>query len=489
MLFFSDEIAAKVIHWACGLGIAAAFLGLGLRARRPLIGWVACVVFLSTPLAVYNMIVAGTDVGSAYFTLLTIYAMALYVGSLENSAGVRRLVLAAILCGLSMGVKYTNWSLLPLSALVLFIMKKPKRDIRLFAIVAACVLLPWPIKNILLYGNPLFPFPHAWKLLSADAGGRDWIATLASAPLGVEALLHPWFITLFDTTHSGHLGPIFLIALPAFLFIRPASAEARLWLYCLCGLWLAWWLTSTMPRLFLPGVCLLSVFVGAVVETAQKRRRDALLAVLTVVALNGFSAASRAIAKTGVDDYLVDGMSKEDFLRASRPLWPNSYYNAAEWINRNALPTGRVLVLNGGRGYYLERPFLTSSRLDEDLLAQWLKKSRTTEDLRQEFEREGVTYLLINMAWLWGQGVPDPGVQPAQIEILGDFFDRYTRLRYNDLETAPGATRWTEVYEIVPQAAPPQTVLKPLLRWYKTGGLQGLGASGRSVLEYDSRAR
>jgi hypothetical protein len=182
-------------------------------------------------------------------------------------------------------------------------------------------------------------------------------------------------------------------------------------------------------------------------------------------------------------------MSKEDFLRPSRPLWPNSYYNAAEWINRNAPETARVLVLNGGRGYYLQRPFLTSSRLDEDILAHWLKRSGTSDELFREFERAGVTHLLINMAWLWGQASPDPAVTPAKIDVLDDFFSRHAVLRYNDLETSLGATRWTEVYEIVPGTGRPEPVIKPLLRWYRTGGLAGLGENGRAVIEYDESAR
>ena len=489
MLFFSDEIGAKLVHWACGLGIAAAFLGLALRARRPLLGWVACAVFLSTPLIVYNIVVAGVDVGSSYFVLMAVYASAVYCANQDAASW---LVLAGVLCGLAMGVKYTNWPLLPLLAFILHLMKIPRRELFRFCAVAACVVLPWAIKNVVLYHNPLFPFldfSPAAGLLRADAGGRDWHATLASAPGLVEALLHPWFMTMFDTSHSGHLGPVFLMALPALLFVRPASDESRLWLRCLLGLWLAWWLTSSMPRLFAPGLCLFSVFIGAVVDRAERPwPRRALLALVVVTALNGVSAASWPLARTGIGDYLVGGISKQEFLRPSRPLWPNSYFDAAEWIDNNTPKTARVLVINGGRGYYLNRPFLTSSRLDEDILAHWLKRCRSSDELLQEFERAGITHLLINMAWLWGQGVPDPGVTPAQIKILDDFFDRYTRLRYNDLSTAAGATRWTDVYEIVPGGRP-EPVVKPLVRWYRTGGKAGLDESGRSVIEFDERAR
>jgi hypothetical protein len=93
------------------------------------------------------------------------------------------------------------------------------------------------------------------------------------------------------------------------------------------------------------------------------------------------------------------------------------------------------------------------------------------------------------MAWLWGHDAPDAGVTPARQEILEDFFKRYARLRYNELDTAPGATRWTLVYEIARGTGQPRPVIDPLLTWYKTGGQAGLGENGRIVLEYDQNAR
>jgi hypothetical protein len=498
MLFFSDEIAAKLIHWACGAAIAAAFLGMGLRSRRPLMGWVACVVFLAMPMTIDNVVNAGVDVASAYLVLLTAYSLVLFCGGADSAGG---LDLVAVLCGLAMGVKYTNWPLLPLVVFLLVLDDRTKRELKRFAAVAGCVVLPWLIKNVYLYRNPVFPFfneliaPHAefssgWRLLRHDALGRDWPATLTSPRLFAEAIFHPWFMTVFGFSHFDHVGPIFLMVLPAFFFVRPASAEARLWLRLLFGLWLIWWLTSAMPRLFFPGLCLFAVFVGVVVDRAEKLwHRRVLLVLLAVVALNGVSAVSLSLARTGVGDYLIGGMPKDEFLLPSRRLWPNSYYPAAEWINQNTPATARVLVLNGGRGYYLRRSFMTSSRLDEDLLAHWLKRSRTADDLRRQLEQAGVTHILINMAWIWGQETPDPAVTPAQYGLLEGFFNRFAVLRYNDLSPTPGATRWTDVYELVPSKVSPKPVLDPLLRWYRSGGLAGLGADGQAALEYDDQAR
>ena len=115
--------------------------------------------------------------------------------------------------------------------------------------------------------------------------------------------------------------------------------------------------------------------------------------------------------------------------------------------------------------------------LDEDLLARWLKASPTAEDLLAEFRRAGVDYALINMAWLW-RGDPDPDIGPAQRRVLRDFFDKYARLRFQDTEKNAEDMRWVLVYEIGPamEKAPPS--VGPLLEWYRTGGVTGLGRHG-----------
>jgi hypothetical protein len=490
MLFFSDEISAKLIHWACGLGVAAAFLGIGARLKRPLAGWIACVVFLGMSITVYNIAKAAVDMGSAFFVLLTAASLALHLSRRSEAP----LALSAVFCGMALGVKYTNWPMLPLIVAVLAALGEPRRNLIRYALIALAVLSPWIVKNLVLYHNPIFPFlqewisPHApfspaWRRMSADSWGRDWPALLSDGRALSKALLHPWFITIEGVTEFDSIGPMFLIGLSGLLWIRPASAESRLWMWTIFGLWMFWWTTSAMPRYFLPGLGLLSVFIGIVVErTAKRWALFGLLALLAGLSLDAASDVSVTAAQSGNMDYLIGGATKEEYLRHTHAVYPAAYFKAAEWLDQNTPATARVLLLNGGRGYYINRRFSTSSPIDEDLLAHWLKRSGTAEDLLGEFRQGGVSYMLLNMAWLW-RGDPDPSVTPERQRVLEEFFRKYTRRRFRDVETNAADFRWVVVYEIGAFTDPSPPAVSPLVRWYRAGGASGLGGQGQLTID------
>ncbi|MCX5787251.1 MAG: hypothetical protein NTX64_01900, partial [Elusimicrobia bacterium] len=209
MLFFSDEISAKLLHWACCLGASSALIGIGLRSRRPLAGWAACVAFLATPVMIYNVVKTAVDVGSAFFALLAVQALALHLARKPEEADKASLLtLSAILCGAAMGVKYTNWVLLPVTTLALLSVGESKRNVGRYGAIAAALIAPFVLKNIVFYRDPIYPFFHEifargaefvapWRSLSTDAGGgRDWRAILGHGDALLRTLLHPWFITV-----------------------------------------------------------------------------------------------------------------------------------------------------------------------------------------------------------------------------------------------------------------------------------------------------
>ena len=494
-LFFSDEISAKLLHWACAAGVAAAFLGLGARRKRPLIGWIACVVFLGASISIYNVTKAAVDMGSAFFTLLAASSLALHLSRRsQEPRAAGALELSAAFCGLALGVKYINWPLLPLTLIVLAALGEPKRNLIRYGLIALALLTPWIVKNLALYHNPVFPFfqealaPNAlyaasWRRLREDAWGRNWAALFSDGPALIKALLHPWFLTIEGVTEFDSVGPVFLIGLAGLVWLRPASVESRFWLWIICGLWTAWWTTSAMPRFFMPGLCLLSVVLGVVIERVPNRwARSGLLALIAGFAFDGAADYSAVAAQTGNQQYLLGDATKDEYLRHTHTIYPAAYFNAAEWLGRNTPAGARALLLNGGRGCYLDRPFLASSQLDEDLLAHWLKSGRTAEDLLGEFRRNRVSYLLVNMAWVW-RGDPDPAVTPERQRALRDFFDKYARLRYRDVDRNPADFRWVLVYEIGPAPEDSLHAPSPLSEWYRVGGATGLGPQGRVTIE------
>jgi hypothetical protein len=478
MLFFSDEISAKLLHWVCGLGLAAAFVGLGVRSKRPLAGWVACVVFLATPMTIYNVVKAAVDVGSSFFILLSVCGLAIHLSERDaNPESMSWMTLSAVFCGLAMGVKYTNWPLLPVLLLSLALLGSPRGHLIRFTLVAGCLVLPWLLRNAVLYHNPLFPFfqdlvapgwpfEPAWRRLRADAWGRDWPATLRDGPALFKALLHPWFATVKGNSEFDHLGPLYLSGLPALLWLRPARTESRLLLWSALGLWLFWFATTSMPRFLLPGLALLSVFLGLAADhVADPRLRRGLAVILAALALDAGIYFVDTTSGTGADAYLNGKVTKAEFLGATRPAYPSSYFKAAQWINKRLPPDARLLLVNGGRGYYLERPFITSTVLDEDIFVHWIRRSRTVDDLVSEFRRAGVSYMMVNVDWMLR--TPPARLTQEQLRIVGELFATRMRLRYNDIENTVETGRWVRVYELIegPQTTP--VVPSPLVWWYQ----------------------
>lgn len=478
MLFLSDEISAKLLHWACGLGIATAFVGLGVRAKRPMAGWVACVIFLSTPMTIYNVVKAAVDVGSSFFILLSVCGLMIHLAEREaNPESTSWMTLSAVFCGLAMGVKYTNWPLLPVLLLSLAWLGSPRARLIRFAAISGCLVLPWVLRNVVLYHNPIFPFlqdliaPHwpfepAWRRLRADAWGRDWPATLRDGPALFKALLHPWFVTVKGNSEFDHLGPLYLAGLPALLWLRPSRTESKLLLWSVLGLWLFWFSTTSMPRFLLPGFALLSVFLGLAADQIEDARlRRGLAVLLAALALDAAIYFVDTTSSTGADAYLSGKVAKAEFLGATRPAYPSSYFRAAQWINKRLPSDARLLLINGGRGYYLERPFVTSTVLDEDVFVHWVRRSRTVDDLVDEFRKAGVSYMMVNVDWMLR--TPPARLTQDQLRIVAELFAARLRLRYNDIENTVETGRWVRVYELIagPQTTP--VVPSPLVWWYQ----------------------
>ncbi|MEE9612032.1 MAG: hypothetical protein V3W19_12305, partial [Desulfatiglandales bacterium] len=155
-LFMDDGILAKLIHWSTGIGFAVGLLGLSLRCRKPLMGWLVCIILFSTPLVGINQWKTGVDVGSTYMVLLSIYALALYLHEGKGALASRSLlILSAVNAGLAMGIKYTNWPLLAVLIVCFLLLRISLRTISIYTLIVLAIVAPWVIKNLWFYGNPI----------------------------------------------------------------------------------------------------------------------------------------------------------------------------------------------------------------------------------------------------------------------------------------------------------------------------------------------
>ncbi len=476
LLYFGDEIFAKLAHWGCALGVTLSFCGLALRCRRPLAGWLASILFLSVPVLLYNVMRAGVDVGSAFAILLCVHALAIRVSFPEEEGWNGGWALPAVFLAVAMGIKYVNWPLWGAFLVLLLFLRVPKPIVLRFGALSGALTLPWILKNIVLTRNPVFPFFHElfvsdppfpvnWRTLRVDAWGRHWSKILEGGRHLWELIAHPWYITIRGSTEFDHIGPLMLMLLPILLWRRSQSRETRLWLWALLAVWLCWWPASSMVRFFLPGLALLSfALADALARTKPPRLRAVLMAAIAALAVDAIMIFTGITSSSDSPAYQIHGMSKEEYLSHSRFTYPASYYQAARWIGKNTPEDARVLIVGGGRGYYHQRPFIANSPLDADVLSTWLKSSATPEELSRRFNEAGVSYLLVNLAWLW-QRLPDEGVAHRHHLVLNGFFRKYARYRFEDKNKKE--PRWTRVYKISREPGPGTPGEIPLVTWYR----------------------
>jgi hypothetical protein len=162
---------------------------------------------------------AYVDLMTAACGMMTLIALDEWRES--QSDRTRWLILAGVFVGLAMSAKY-NAAMLGIVAGI-FILVYGRRDrlrgVFIFGLVAALVVAPWLLRNLVFYDNPFYPFgPLAGEF---DALSREWYTNAAHAPLReAPAFVAPIFLTptflgiegaeIFSAT----IGPLFLLLIP-----------------------------------------------------------------------------------------------------------------------------------------------------------------------------------------------------------------------------------------------------------------------------------
>ena len=226
---------------------------------------------VSIPMVAINATTAGTDVAGAF--LLFASAAALILALEQKTPALMRL--AGVLTGLAASTKYPAFTFIPIAcALVLahFVWdeKKPWRANVgalvgwIFTGFALLGIAPVLIKNVVMHGNPVYPFggilighprvdPVEWHKFVSDTSPRNLPAVFGSWPAFGRWLAEPWFLVFAG---QGIVGPLLLMGLPfALRRTERPLAFRTLQRYALL-LWWVWLATSTVPRYGLPAMVL-----------------------------------------------------------------------------------------------------------------------------------------------------------------------------------------------------------------------------------------
>ena len=401
-LAFGDDVFPKLLHWSSGLLLCAATYAAARRWVGPSAGWLSVVVLLGAPALPIWAAFAHIDLAWGTFEFLALSSA--LIGWQARSS--RWLLLSGIFAGLGAGSKYLGLIGIGLLALLVAASAFSKgrtavlRALLSFAVPAVLLAAPWYLKNLLWFGNPVYP------LYFSAPGWSESRQALYQAYLGsfgvgrglVDTLLLP--VHLY-TRHSAFGAVTNQNDIPALVFplvlLYPLARRNRAVSAALAlsfARFLLWAAGSQQIRFLLPVYPVLAVACAAVIDGVGARVRPGsawkaflpLLAVgMTVITL--FYQA-RFLQEINPLPAAVGMERREEFLART----VHDFRGVRATLETD--PEAHILLLGNGRGYYcLPRctPDPDHFRWSAEIMAL-----SSSADLTRWFEQHGVSHVLLS---------------------------------------------------------------------------------------------
>ncbi len=446
-LLIGGERAAAPIHWWFGLLLCLMVWRWGRRWGTGQTAWLSVAVMLSASTV---PILAG----ESYIDVALMFYAAAGFGALiawREGGGQdwRGLIGAGLMAGLAFGTKFTGGVVGVGLGLVVWLGAESAqrgriRALAIFGVTAAILCMPWLLKNLILTGNPTYPFffgGQGWDQWRAEWFGRPRTGWAYTDPLLL--LTAPWQMSILGTEGTAWhatIGPLFLLLLPLLAFGTSArSRPLQRWLadgLVLAGVVYALWLygaaqsrLAMQPRLLFP--ILPPLAVGAAVafdelQTLAAEKFSIRRVLGGVLALTLAFTAFQSVADFAVNGpgwFLLGLQTRAEYLY-QRLGW---HYGAMQAIN--ALPTGsRVVFLFEPRSYYCE----PGRCMPDGILDAWWHARRlggTAESISAGWRADGVTHVLVYS--LGAETLERAGTEPFTSEdwqALRELEGKMTRL-------------------------------------------------------------
>ena len=304
-LLYNGYALANLFHLLLAALTLVGIIGFCARTLHPLVGWLAAVIYFTTPMVLWESSVAYIDVGLAFYATLSAFAAVSGVRKeirdttyqIRNRENSSFLLLSALLMGFALGVKYLALVPFGLTVVLLLASRVPIRRVVMFAGVALVVGCPWYVKNAVVMRNPVYPFvtkvfPHS-RYWSADRAAayqaeqdkfgtkplfidaRSKLLNLMQAPWHLLTRPNVWLLLTHPELKTNVLycnpgefnfaalfGGLYAALVLPLAFVRRTSPKVRLLLWLGAGQMCAWFVLSQVGR-YLIQIMPLFAIVGA----------------------------------------------------------------------------------------------------------------------------------------------------------------------------------------------------------------------------------
>lgn len=384
---------------ALGMAVTAALLARALGASKPA-QLLAGLFVVCAPVLIEVAPRTKNDVANAFLQTLAVLVLALG----WERPGLAAAALSGAFLGVSLGTKYSSLHFVLATApfcLLLLMRSSASRRSTLERVLtwAACLIVfasPWYLRNLALFGNPVFPFLN--DVLRARNGLTPEQSVLMQE--GIDSLTDFSFKTGAVTTFAARMAkgfgvlPAVLMWPGALLALRPAHRRAGLLVagtavtYASLTLFFGYWEPRYVLSLAVVASPLAALALTPLetalgwIRPAPRRLASLLLLVPVVIAIRG-----------GYPLWLEHWQNVSAVRHEGRQAFIENrvaHYSVARWLNTHMTSSDRVAIgFNIQPFYYLEGSYYHIHPLTAgDLVA-----AQTPEQIEAALRRVGATLL------------------------------------------------------------------------------------------------
>lgn len=427
MLLLSDELSVKLLYFFTALMSMAALSALAgeIKADKK----TAVLLAAACPLFVLNASRIGAELPLMFFTLLFVYILLkVFSSGLKNMDA----LLAGILAGMIMSVKYTGAVVYIFGAAVFIYLLAVKRagwiSVLTYLAVPGVIVLPYLARNYIFTGDLLYPFFTGFfrmeQGLSADASLYVSHVKGFGVPHSVLNLLMSPVHTLFNPGLFGGdvISPLLLIA----LIVLPLTNLKKTALPVIFAVFyfIAWFFTGQVLRFLLPVVPLAALIAGQAFANTKPAFKYLALGLLVAAQ----AGTSLYFGEKYLEPFQMFVLNRNEY--KDRYL---SYYRAADFINTSTDRDAGVLLLGDARTFYIKRPVLAYTVFNSRGILDNLSETKGEGFIASLLSRK-IRYILLNRNELYR--LKESGFNDVDALVKSEAFnkvmDNYFKKIYSD---------------------------------------------------------
>lgn len=425
--WFRGALAGQVVLMSFAPITGLALYAAGKRWFSESAGWLAAMIFLTTPWTYRISTIAYAEGGLSFFLFAATFATGLALQCfVRGELRWPLFLLAGLLSGSAMACKYPGVVsvVIPLAAAIVLVslfarypesqnlsrgerIKFAIQATLLFSVGVAITIGPWLLKNLFETGNPVYP------LLYSVFGGTDWDAAMNAkwraghSPDDYNFTnISTWIL---DVTAKNDWLSALLYAFAPLAFLIPRadrahhsgarSASKGLWILTIY-LFLTWWLlTHRLDRFWVPMIPVVALLAGAGATWSNSALWKFFVTVI-IAACVIFNLTFASSVASGYNAYLFD----LDKARTAASELTNPGIEYVNNLNRDGV---KVLCVGEAQVFDATFPLVYNTVFDRSIFQEWTADAqpnvldadqplRSADEIRRKLSEQGITHVLVN---------------------------------------------------------------------------------------------